>query len=206
ETLFNKSPDIQREIEYFKEKDLPFSWIVGPTMPQDMLSEALTNLGLKKKEQNHCMLLNLHGFRKKARYIPGFRIQQALTKSSIEDVGKVYANESCNKEHIEEYFGKISKLAFHGSDPIQLFVGYLNEEPAIVGELYLGAGIAGFKCFVASKYKDRNKELIIDLSIKMLLKARQQSYHFAVVKSFKEQYLIYKQLGFKKYCEFSRYQ
>ncbi|MCH9631453.1 MAG: hypothetical protein S4CHLAM37_14760 [Chlamydiia bacterium] len=197
---------IQKTIEYFKGKDLPFSWVVGPTMPQDMLSDVLTKLGLEKTEQNHCMLLNLHGFRKKARYIPGFRIQQALTKSSIQDVGKVYANGSSNKEHIEKYFAKVSKLAFHGSDPIQLFVGYIDEVPAVVGELYLGAGIAGFKCFVAEQFEDRNKELITDLTIKMLLKAREQSYHFAVAKSFKEQCLIYKQLGFKKYCEFSRFQ
>lgn len=197
---------IKKTIDYFKDKELPFSWLVGPTMPQNMLSDVLTKLGLEKKQQNYCMLLNLHGFRKKPKYIPGFRVQQALTKASIEDVGKVYASSSDSKGHIEEYFKKIATLAFHGSDPIQLFVGYLKEEPVAVGELYLGAGIAGFKCFVSKDFEDIGKDFITDLTIKMLLKAKQQSYHFAFVKSQREHCLLYKQLGFKNYCEFSLYQ
>ena len=197
---------VEKTLQYFEEKKLPFSWIVGPTTPHEELSHVLIKLGLKRREISYCMILNLHGFRKKPRYIPGFRIQQALTKKSIKDVGIVYANSSSSKEFISEYFSKISNLAFHSSDPIQLFVGYIHDEPVAVGELYLGAGIAGLKCFVSKKFEKRSKELIFDLTIKMLLKAKQQSYHWAVVKSFKEQTLLFKQLGFKKYCEFNRYQ
>lgn len=197
---------VQKTIDYFKEKNLPFSWIVGPTTPHKELSYILEKLGLKRQERSYCMIMNLHGFRKKPRYIPGLRIQQALTKSGIEDVGQVYANSNASKEYVMEYFSKVSSLAFHSSDPIQLFVGYIDDVPAAVGELYLGAGIAGFKCFVAKSFEDRSKELITDLTIKMLLKAKQQSYQWAVVKCFKEHSHLYNQLGFKKYCEFSRYQ
>lgn len=196
---------IKRTISYFRDKKLPFSWVIGPTASFDIVSQVLENLGMQKKDSRFSMVMNLHGFRKKARYIPGFRIQQALTRQTLFDVAKVYASAKEFEEPIQEYFTKISSLAFHGSDPIQLFIGYLQEEPVIVGELYFGAGIVGLKTFVAESMQERAKELVTDLIIKMLCKAKEQSYHWASVRSQKEHCPIYDQLGFKSYCEFAIY-
>lgn len=197
---------VKRTVAYFQEKSLPFSWIIGPTSSVKTLGGVLEGMGFKNQELSYCMTLNLHNFRKKLRYIPGFRVQQALTKSTIKDVGKIYSTLCQEQEAILEYFDKVSALAFHGSDPIKLFVGYFHEEPAIVGELYLGAGIAGLRCSIDKEYIKYEKEFMTDLVVKMLLQAKQQGYHWAMIKSFKESCHYFHQLGFKTYCELYRYQ
>lgn len=205
------SPDhiekrINATIEYFKLQNLPFSWVVGPTTSLELFKPALESLGLEKQEESYCMVIALHELKKRLKYIPGFHVQQALTKSTMEDVGKIYATLRKEKEAIFDYFGKISTLSLRGSDPIRLFVGYLDEQPAIVGELYLGAGIAGLRCSVAQNFKSQEKELMLDLTMKMLFQAKEQGYHFAMVKTFKANCHYFNQLGFQKYCEFVRYQ
>lgn len=197
---------IKRTIRYFKEKGLPFSWLIGPTTSVEVFGRVLEEAGLSKQEQSYCMILNLHNFKKKLRYIPGFRVQQALTKQTIKDVGKLYSTMGQEQEAVLEYFEKVSALAFHGSDPIRLFVGYYHDEPAIVGELYLGAGIAGFRCSVGRDFTAHEKEFVTDLVTKMLLQAKGQGYHWAMIKTLEESCHYYSQIGFKKYCECSRYQ
>lgn len=201
----NLDESIQKTLEYFKEQELPFSWIIGPTIPIQDVENKLEGVGFGKKETIYSMTLNLHHFKKKLRYIPGFRVQQALTKKTIQDVCKVYTDVYEHKEAFADYFEKISHLAFHLSDPIKLFVGYLNEEPAIVGELFLGAGIAGLRFVMSSQFLQQEKELTIDLAVKMLLQAQQLGYHWGMVKSSKEKHHYFLQMGFKKYCEFKRY-
>jgi hypothetical protein len=197
---------IKATIEYFKLKNTPFSWMVGPTTSLELFKPALESLGLEKQEESHCMVIALHELKKRLKYIKGFDVQQALTKSTITDVGRVYATLRKEQEMILDYFGKISTLSFRGSDPIRLFVGYLHEKPAIVGELYLGAGIAGLRCSVAHSFKSQEKELMLDLTMKMLFQAKEEGYHFAMIKTFKESCHYFNALGFQKYCEFIRFQ
>lgn len=197
---------IKRSLNYFKERGLPFSWLLGPTTPVEVFGRVLENLGLSRQEQSYCMTLNLHNFKKKLKYIPGFRVQQALTKLTIKDVGKIYSTLREEQEAVLEYFEKVSALAFHGSDPIRLFVGYYYDKPAVVGELYLGAGIAGLRCSIAKDFIANEKDFVTDLVTKMLLQAKDQGYHWAMIKTFKENCHYFNQIGFKKYCEYCRYQ
>lgn len=197
---------IKRTIIYFKEKGLPFSWMIGPTTPIEAFGKILEGAGLTRKEQSYCMILNLHNFKKKLRYIPGFRVVQALTKSTIKDVGKIYSSVRQEEAAVLEYFEKVAALAFHGNDPIRLFVGYYQDQPAIVGELFLGAGIAGLRCSIGKEFIAYEKDFVTDLVTKMILQAKQQGYHWGMIKTFQENCHYFNQMGFKKYCECCRYQ
>jgi len=197
---------IHRTVDYFKERNTPFSWLIGPTIPRTSFGPLLEKTGLNLQEHSYSMILNLHNFKKKLRYIPGFRVQQALTKSAIHDVGLIYSTLRQEKEAVIAYFNKVATLAFHSSDPIRIFVGYFHDEPAIVGELYLGAGIAGMRCGIRRQFIEHDKEFTIDLVTKMLLQAKEQGYHWAVIKAFERDSDYLSQMGFKHYCEFSRYQ
>lgn len=197
---------IERTVDYFKQQNLPFSWVIGPTVPLESFGHLLEKQGLFKQEHSSCMTLNLHHLKKKLRYIPHFRVQQALTKRSIKDVGSIYSKVYEESEAVMAYFEQVSMLAFHSSDPIRLFVGYFDEKPAIVGELYLGAGIAGMRCKISVDYKEHEKELLTDLVVKMLLQAKEQGYHWAVIQANQAEKPYFSQIGFKHYCEFFRYQ
>ena len=66
----NLDTSIQKTVEYFKEQSLPFSWIIGPTIPVMDIEKKLERVGFGKKEVIYSMTLNLHNFKKKLRYIP----------------------------------------------------------------------------------------------------------------------------------------
>ncbi|MBM3192209.1 MAG: hypothetical protein FJZ63_06140 [Chlamydiae bacterium] len=205
-TLDDAEPSMETMLEYFKLQNRPFSWVIGPTVSTEVFKPVLEALGFKRQEPSYCMVMNLHHLNKRLKYIPGFYVQQALTREVIQDVGKVYETLCQEKEAVSEYFTKVSTLALRSCDPMRLFVGYLHDEPCVVGELYLGAGIAGLRCSIAYKWKSQEKEMLLDLMIKMLAQAKQQGYHIAMVKTFKEHCSYLQQLGFKRYCEVSWYQ
>lgn len=192
----------ERAIGHFKDKKQPFSWVIGPSTSVDAAASHLTKLGFKHQDILTSLLLNLSFFSKKLKYIPGFRVQHALTKATLADVAKVYGATIQQQGPMERYFEKISCLAFHSLDPIRYFVGYLKGQPVVVGELFLGAGLAGMRCVVERSLQEMEKDLYFDVMTKMILVAQQQGYHFATTTCTQEHIGYYEDLGFKKYCEF----
>lgn len=189
---------MEEAVDAFRKKQTFFSIIIGPSA---LIGDENGLIGFELKEVNG-YILNLQAFKKRLKYIPGFRIQQALTKATFKDVAKVYDNAFEGKGSFHDYFEKISSLSFHSLDPIKFFVGYLGEKPVIVGELYHGAGIAGLKVASMPIEPSSLKELSVDLVTKMLLQAREQGYHFAKAVPLFEKNTFYEELGFKKYCKF----
>lgn len=198
----NCETKLEKAKRFFEKKSCPFSWIVGPNTSSEIVVSILNQLGFKLSENLVSLLLNLNFFSKKLKYIPGFRVQHALTKATLNDVAKVYGSISKSQGVLENYFSKVSLLAFHQLDPIKYFVGYLKGEPVVVGELFLGAGLAGMRACVVDFLKEQEKDFYFDVITKMVLVAQQQGYHFATTTC--TQYLVnyYEELGFKKYCEF----
>ena len=205
-TTKNLGENIQQKLKkaqvFFEKKSTPFSWIVGPSAFCDEVLDELDRLGYQQKDPMINLILNLNFFSKKLKYIPGFRVQHALTKAAFMDVAKLCGSGSNNPQIIEEYFSKIACLAFHQLDPIKYFVGYLKGEPVVVGELFLGAGLAGMRAFVKDLSQELEKDLYFDLLTKMILVAQQQGYHFATTTCTQEQVVYFEDLGFKKFFEF----
>jgi hypothetical protein len=197
---------IKRTMIYFKEKKLPFSWIVGPTAPLEILGSALEYFGLTIKKTHDCLVLNIHNFKKKLKYIPEWKVLQVLTKSSIKDFASVVSSTLEEKEAALEYFDKIGSLTFHGNDPIRLFIGYYQDKPMMAGELFFGAGIAGFRCLRSQDAMAHEQDVVVDFVAKMLLQAKEHGYHWGMIKTSIEDVSCFNTLGFKKYCECHHFQ
>jgi hypothetical protein len=198
----NYEKKLEKAEDFFKNKESACSWVIGPSSASDGVLKALHQLGHNKTEHLVTLLLNLNFFSRKLKYIPGFRVQHALTKATLCDVAKVYGSFVNTPDILERYFLKISSLAFHQLDPMRYFIGYLKQQPVVVGELFLGAGLAGMRVVVDKNLEDQEKDLSFDVITKMILVAQQQGYHFAVTTSVLDKASIYEELGFKKYCEF----
>lgn len=196
---------LKKGLEYFEKNKKPFSFVLGPTLPQDELSKILKDHGLKCSFMDECMIMNLSYFSKKASYIRGFQIHQVLSNRQLKDFEKVLRN-STQPEKTEDFFKLLENYSFSSSDPERLFVGYLNNKPVIASELYLGAGIAGLSVFVSKDIFDDSRDFIVDITTKMLLLAKRSGYHYAVVKTVKSFCYFFNQLGFKNYCRFNYYQ
>lgn len=197
---------VEKALNYFKEKNRSFLWIIGPTTDEPEFSKILKDFGLERIKKSYCMMINLSHFKKKPRYIRGFHLQQVLSKRSLEDFKNVMNRCFNMKGDMEDYFHKLGHLTFHTSDSKKLFVGYLDEKPVIVSELYLGAGIAGLTVNIDKGCESYTRDLIIDVCAKMLSYAKHQGYHFAMIKAPKEHCYFYNQLGFRNYCRFYYYQ
>ncbi len=201
-----QNEDILQPLDYIKKNNRPFTWLIGPTILDEDAKNALSKFGLKKVQDSFCMLINLSHFRKRLSYIRGFHVQQVLSKAGIDEFLKVLKNSGKTSKFIDEYFSKLGSLNLNVSDPVKLYVGYLNNKPAIVGDLYLGNGIAGISTCISSEFEAEKRDLTVDLTSKMLCQAKHQGYHYSVVKALKEQCYFYHQLGFKPYCQFYQYQ
>jgi hypothetical protein len=198
----NCEKKLEKAKNFFECKNSKFSWIVGPNTSCDSVISCLNRLGYKQSEHLVSLLLNLNYYSKKLKYIPGFRVQHALTKATLIDIAKVYGNASKSHESLQNYFSKVSSLAFHQLDPIKYFVGYFKGEPVVAGELFLGAGLAGMRAVVVDSLGQQEKDFYFDVITKMILVAQQQGYHFATTTCAQSQRGYYEDLGFKKCCEF----
>lgn len=196
------SARVKKANSYFKEKKTPYTWFIGPTTPIEFLRKTLISEGLEKKFKMPCLVLNMHLYKAKPNYIPGFRIQHALMPSVLKDFAKVLTSLIDPKEEVEHYFEFISSLALHSSDPSRLFVGYLNDVPVIIGELYFGAGLAGINTLVDKNHGSSVKDLVVDMTTKMVKIAKDQGYQYAVATAKQDILPFYQNLGFKRRCDF----
>jgi GNAT superfamily N-acetyltransferase len=81
--------------------------------------------------------------------------------------------------------------------PWRLFVGYLDHQPVSTSMLFHGAGVAGIYA-VGTIPRERNKGIGAAITLKPLLEARQQGYHFAVLFSSRMGNSVYKRVGFRE--------
>jgi|GEM_PF-1174618 len=184
-TKRSSQEDLQKKILEtnlnFKKNNRDFSWFLGPSFPYGELSSYFKKVGFSTHQMIEVLVHNLTLFSKKLKYIPKFRVQQALGKKTLLEFAEVFSDSFEKKEEITLYFNKVSLLAFHSLDPMKFFVGYLDEVPCICGELFLGAGVAGVKYFVKKQVGELEKELVIDLVTKMFTHAKHQGYHWGAI-------------------------
>jgi ribosomal protein S18 acetylase RimI-like enzyme len=186
-------------LNWFQQHQAPdfLWWTDAQTQPVDLVERLMRRGFDGNLEGDAGMVANLHELNENIGPPDGFHIIQAVEQKSLADWRDAF---------VEAYEMPIAggqawvdaTLSFKPEDvPWQLFVGYLDRQPVSTSILFNGAGVAGIYA-VGTIPRARNKGIGAAITLRPLLEARNQGYHFAVLFSSREGYSVYKRLGFRE--------
>src|SRR5437763_17205307 len=85
---------IEAAIKHFRDKKLPFTWIVGPQSGHGSLEPTLKGLGLKGAEEEWVMAMSLDTVNIPGIIPPSLDIKRATTAAAVEQFAEVLASSS----------------------------------------------------------------------------------------------------------------
>jgi GNAT superfamily N-acetyltransferase len=184
---------------WFEQRGAPyfFWWTDSQTQPAD-LAERLMKRGFDGNlEGNPGMALELHSLDENMEMPEGFAIVHAVDDKALDDWRNVFAVAFESPVSAGQAWVDATLQAGLENVPWKLYVGYLDGKPVAVSLLFNGAGVAGVYA-VGTLPEARRKGIGAAITLKPLLDARAQGYHFAVLFSSRMGYTVYQRLGFRE--------
>ncbi|HEU0295179.1 MAG TPA: GNAT family N-acetyltransferase [Anaerolineales bacterium] len=184
---------------WFKQRKAPyfFWWTDAQTRLVDLVERLMRRGFDGNLEGDPGMVVNLHKLEEDVQPPDGFNIIQARDQKSLADCRDVFA-EAFEATISNGQAWADATLAIKPENvPWQLYVRYLDRQPVATSALFNGAGVAGIYG-VGTIPRERNRGIGAAMTLKPLLEARKQGYHFAVLFSSRMGYPVYKRLGFRE--------
>lgn len=198
---------IERTIAWFKARNAPFAfWWTGLDSEPSGLTERLQAHGFAPNIiGDPGMAVDLHTLNEAIQTPDGFRIVQASDRQALED----WRDTFCASFEIPLWAGQAwadaTARAGIANAPWRLYVGYLNDQPVATNILFKGAGVASVYG-VGTRPEARGQGIGAAITLKPLLDARRQGYHFGVLFSTEMGQPVYRRLGFHMVnCRIGRY-
>ena len=179
--------------DYFAQKNTLFSWWISPHDQPADLSTHLENHGYKNTENNCAMYFDLDAWDEHISSIPELKIIRATDEKTLHDFALVLAN---HEAAFKTYFSWIASI-LTDDDPIEYYVGYVNEKPVVRGLSCYFAQVAGLY-WLSTTPTERRKGYGKAMQEYRLKRAKELGYHVAVLQASDESYPLYRQLGYKE--------
>ncbi|VVC76989.1 hypothetical protein AQUSIP_23160 [Aquicella siphonis] len=195
-----------REVNsYFDHGSLPFTWWVSPhDQPRD-LACYLERSGYQNTENNPAMWLDLeswHGDLSGQRLRPPaeLSIVRALDQQTLLDFARVL---NASPSAFDQYYIWLAEV-ISAEDPIEYYVGYVDNKPVVRGLACYYAGVAGlYWLSVPVAYRRRGYGTAMQQF--RLMRAKEMGYRMAVLQASQEGFPLYKRLGYKECGLFREY-
>lgn len=186
--------------QLYGEKDVPFSWWVGPYSKPDDLTDHLERHGFVNTESNIAMYFDLDEWDGVINPLPELDIIQAKDEKTLRDFALVLAND---KKAFTQYFSWIAAV-LSGDDPIEYYVGYVNGTPVVRGLSCYFAQVAGLH-WLSTADNERKKGYGAAMQYHRLKRAKELGYHIAVLQASEQGYSLYRKLGYKECGVYKEY-
>ncbi len=184
---------IHEVTNYFLQKNIPFSWWVSPYDKPGNLPDYLENNNYVNTENNTAMYFDLDAWDGNTFSIPELQIVQAKDEKTLIDFVLVLAND---KTSFKKYFEWIASI-LTDDDPIEYYVGYVNDRPVVRGLSCYFAQVTGLH-WLSTKPSERKKGYGKAMQEYRLKRAKDLGYHIAVLQASRVGYPLYKKLGYKE--------
>jgi len=202
----NLHAKIDETVEYFKTRNLPIQWSIGPSTRPIDLGDYLQAHGFTHVEGDMpCMAVELDSLNEDLPEPSGFMIKPVKDVETLKDwVQAATEGFSLKQSTSELLFDIESKLGFNEHMPRQSYVGYLDGKPVANSLLLVTSGVAGL--FVVSTVPEaRRRGIGALISLAPLIEARERGYKVGVLHSSEMGYGVYRRLGFEEYCKIELY-
>jgi GNAT superfamily N-acetyltransferase len=186
--------------DYFAQKKIPFSWWISPHDQPADLSIHLENHSYKNTENNCAMYFDLDAWDEHISLIPELKIIRATDEKTLHDFAFVLANDEAA---FKTYFSWIASI-LTDDDPIEYYVGYVNEKPVVCGLSCYFAQVAGLH-WLSTAPTERRKGYGKVMQKYRLKRAKELGYHVVVLQASDKGFPLYQHLGYKKCGHFRVY-
>lgn len=198
-TSQNIHKKIDETIRIFKNKNLPFSWWVGPKDSPDNLKEILIKKGFKFKENSYGMYIDLKALQLKP--LVKLKIKQVLNVKELKEFDDAHVKSFRNSKAFDVIFSKIPESAYGKKAPFRFYVGYFNEKAVTTGVLVFHANVAGIY-FIVTLPEERNRGYATEMMHFLLDRAKKENQAIAILQATEKGKNLYEKIGFKYCCLF----
>ncbi|WP_186648392.1 GNAT family N-acetyltransferase [Fluviispira vulneris] len=184
----------------FFKNNLPFCWWIFPNDKPKQLSRYLEKHGFINSSNNIGMYFDLSSWKNVNISLENFSIRQVQDEKGLQDFAYILGNDS---DFLDSYFNEIANTLTH-EDPLEYYVGYLNDKPVVCGLICYFGRVAGLHCLTTSP-DFREKGYGTAMQNFRLARAKSLGYHTAILQASTDGYSLYVKLGWKPVCEFKGY-
>ena len=179
--------------DYFRKKNIPFSWWISPYDKPENLSAYLENNGYSNTENNTAMYFDLDAWDGDVSIPSNLQIIQAKDEKTLQDFALVLTNDEAS---FKKYFEWIASI-LTDDDPIEYYVGYIDGKPVVRGLSCYFAQVAGLH-WLSTTPSERKKGYGKAMQEYRLKRAKELGYHIAFLQASNEGYPLYKKLGYEE--------
>ncbi len=186
--------DIQNVIQEFKGQ--PFAWWVPHSVYQAELGSELENMGLKIETTEHAMICELDSFHDTQQQTE-VQFIRVKNKEKLQDFVSILEPYDPTAK---TFYEKLTPSMLNQNE--NLFVGYYQKKPVVIGILFLNQDTAGIFSVLTSE-TERGKGYGSDLMKHLMSFAKDSGLKYASLSASSDSgYRIYERLGFKRIGQF----
>jgi ribosomal protein S18 acetylase RimI-like enzyme len=199
---------IREIVNFYRERNLSFSWLVGPASQPARLGESLEQNGLAYLDEWAGMALDLttnYPDLKKALAPFGLKIVRV---NSVELFDQ-WVNTACQgftfSNNLTRRYRKLfSTIPLLAEAPLQLYLAFLDGQPVSTGALFLSREAAGIY-WLSTVPAYRKKGIARAVTLHLLREACLKNCPKVVLHATNSSFHLYQTLGFKEYCRIKIY-
>ncbi|MCW5584478.1 MAG: GNAT family N-acetyltransferase [Gammaproteobacteria bacterium] len=184
---------INEVTDYFRNKNIPFSWWISPYDKPNYLSKYLESNNYINTDNSVAMYFDLDKWDGRVAIPSDLQIVQAKDEKTLQDFAIVLTN---NEALCKKYFEWVTSVLTE-DDPIEYFVGYVDDKPIVCGSSCYFAQLTGLNDLTTAP-DERNKGYAKAMQHYRLKRAKDLGYHIAVLQASQEGYPLYIKLGYKE--------
>jgi GNAT superfamily N-acetyltransferase len=201
-TSKNKARKTEGVLSYFRERNLPMTWFVGPSSTPPELGDYLRERGLTEGWTFPGMAIDL-GIVQRQQLPVGLTIHVVSDMDSLQSCVDIAAEAYGFEDAARQPF-KNAYMGFGISSTKRWFLGKLDGKPVAASTLVLRRGLA-VPWLVMTLREARGRGIGTAMTRELLLLAKDMGYDFAVLQSSEKGLPVYEKMGFKECCRIKTY-
>ena len=200
----NADNKIDSVISYFKERQLPFMWYIGPDTRPTNLGELLQKHGLNFGGEAPAMAIKISDL--KPRQLPkGFRIELAQDQDQLRTFFDTWIESYPFPKQLGDiYYDIFTSKGFKIDYPNKFYIGYLEDNPIATSRVFHGSEFASLY-WVSTNPSARGRGIATAMTINPLRESQSLGYKMACLFATNMGSHVYPKIGFKEYYKLGVY-
>jgi ribosomal protein S18 acetylase RimI-like enzyme len=196
---------IAEVLAWFREKSVPWRWIVGPvTVPAD-LGPRLVTAGMRAASDHPGMVLRLDRMRDETPDLPGLEVREVLDERDFSAWADVQRETwGLNDESDQAWRDAHLRLGFDAGKPLRNFVAFVDAKPVGGAAVFFAEGVAGIYN-VAVVPAARGRGIGREVTLAALRAARALGYSLSTLASSDLGLPVYERIGYEEVCRIRVY-